>query len=506
MSEPSRAARVGRGISASLIAQAIQAVQAIVLVRFFIGAWGVEGYGRWVTLSVIASYLALLDLGGQNYVANVITIEFARGNFEAFRARLGEALSFFIMLALSAFMVVAGSLIVFLRVDVPFLDRTISSSEAWVIGLLAAQTLVLGVPGGLYATLYRAVGKYVRGAMVGNIFRTIAIVLGIGALLCKSSQATYAAYVLTMSCALTIALVWDSRRIVPELRGLRLSVDGAWRGARLLRGSVPFLAIAVAQGTSHQIITTFLAGYRSPIEVGVFASHRTLANIPNYIGPLVQGPMLPEMSTLWGLERLDDLRRIAMTAVRTVVFLTGAVAMAVWVGGELAFRLWTSRTINVHATLLLLLLAQAFVAAVASTCTWGPLAANHHRVVTRIWMGSWLLTVGSAIFLVRRWGAEGAAVALLAGDVVFKLLGFPLAAASFYKSPSAMVYKHVLRGAAYLVPHVVLVIGLRLHGGGVVATMACLGCMGAITLLLAMPVMRPRASFSTHAQKKLWSE
>jgi O-antigen/teichoic acid export membrane protein len=491
VSEKSRANRVGLGISASVMAQAIQAVQAIVMVPFFIRAWGVDGYGRWITLTAMASYLFLFELGGQNYVTNLITIEYSRGNFEAVRARLGEALSFFLTLGIGIFVAFVAALVVGCRTDVPLLGRPLTSSEAWVLALLAAHTLVLAVPGGLVVTIYRAAGKYARGTMMGNGFRAFGILLGIGLLLAKSSLEVYAASTLVVGLLLTLTLIWDSLRIVPEIRGLKLGWRQAAVGAGLLRGSLPFFMMGLVQTTAPQLLTTFLAIYRTPTEVGIFATHRTLASVPNYIGPLVQGPMLPEMSTLYGQGRNEELKRMAMTAVRTVMFLTGAVALAVWVAGPLAFRLWTRRAIALEPLLLGLLLIQGFLSAAWSTCSWGPLAANHHRVIAALSMAAWLATVGSALLvLVPRWGTTGAAVSILVGDVLFRVLGFPLAAASFYKASPGLVYRHALRGSAYLIPFALLVVGVKLLGGGTLLTVACVALIGVLTLPMMMLTMR----------------
>jgi len=491
VSEKSRTNRVGLGISASVMAQAIQAVQAIVMVPFFIRAWGVDGYGRWITLTAMASYLFLFELGGQNYVTNLITIEYSRGNFEAVRARLGEALSFFLTLGIGIFVAFVAGLLVGSRTNVPFLGRPLSSSEAWVLALLGAHTLVLAVPAGLYATIYRAAGEYARGTMMGNGFRSFGIGLGIALLLVKSSAEVFAASTLAVGLLLTVVMIWDSRRMAPEVRGLNLGWRQAVVGAGLLRGSLPFFMMGLVQTTAPQLLTTFLAIYRTPTEVGIFATHRTLASVPNYIGPLVQGPMLPEMSRLWGQERNEELRRMAMTAVRTVIFLTGAVALAVWVAGPLAFRLWTRRAIEVHPILLGLLLIQAFLSAAWSTCSWGPLAANHHRVIAALSMAAWVVTVGSALFvLVPRWGTMGAAISILVGDVLFRVLGFPLAAAAFYKASRGLVYRHALRGAAYLIPFALLVVGVKLLGGGTLLTVACVASIAVLTLPIMLLTMR----------------
>jgi len=198
------------------LAQAVQAAQSILTVPFFIRAWGVDGYGRWVTLTAVVSYLFLFELGGQNYVTNVITIEYSRGNFDAVRAKLGEALSFFLTLGLAVFGFLMVGLVVALNVALPLVGRPITESEAWVVVLLRANMLVLSVPAGLYVTIYRAARLYARGTMIGNYFRTFGIVLGIAVLVAGGSIVTYAATTFVSGLLLTIVVIVDSRRAVPQ--------------------------------------------------------------------------------------------------------------------------------------------------------------------------------------------------------------------------------------------------------------------------------------------------
>jgi hypothetical protein len=143
--------------------------------------------------------------------------------------------------------------------------------------------------------------------------------------------------------------------------------------------------------------------------------------------------------------------------------------------------------------LLGLLLSQAVLSAVWSTCTWGPLAANHHRVIAALSLGGWALTVASAgLWLVPRYGTIGAAESILLGDFVFKVLGFPIAAGAFYKTGAAQVYRHVLRGAAFLTPYAIIAFALSMLGGGVLLTFVCLAAMAALTIPLMMKTLRLR--------------
>src|SRR6267378_1844389 len=88
--------RLSLGIGSAALFQAVNAAQAVILVPLFLRAWGAEGYGQWLALTALISYLTLADLGGQNYIANLLAMSHARGDRERFQTTLSEAVSFFL--------------------------------------------------------------------------------------------------------------------------------------------------------------------------------------------------------------------------------------------------------------------------------------------------------------------------------------------------------------------------------------------------------------------------
>src|SRR2546423_6444110 len=104
MSEPLRHAagrrnalmRIGAGVGSAAIGHAVGALLSLGLVPFFLRAWGADGYGRWIALNAIISYLGLLDLGGASYVGNLMSMAHARGDEAAVEKALSDGVSLFL--------------------------------------------------------------------------------------------------------------------------------------------------------------------------------------------------------------------------------------------------------------------------------------------------------------------------------------------------------------------------------------------------------------------------
>ena len=65
---------------ANITQRAIRILDQLILVPFFLTAWGAEYYGEWLTLSIIPSILAFSDLGFGSAVCNGFVLAYASGN------------------------------------------------------------------------------------------------------------------------------------------------------------------------------------------------------------------------------------------------------------------------------------------------------------------------------------------------------------------------------------------------------------------------------------------
>ncbi|MBE0669378.1 MAG: hypothetical protein IH588_02215 [Anaerolineales bacterium] len=132
-------------------------------------------------LTAFVSYLGLLDLGGQNYIGNLLAFDFVKGDEAAFQNRLAEGLSVFSVISSVALLLLAGVLC-FPALSMPGNAPPLSLAERGVL-LFMGWSFLLSIPQGVFVTIYRATGKLFAGMMIGNAVRLFSLFGLIGLLL-----------------------------------------------------------------------------------------------------------------------------------------------------------------------------------------------------------------------------------------------------------------------------------------------------------------------------------
>jgi len=482
--------RLSLGIGSAALFQAVNAAQAVVLVPLFLRAWGAEGYGQWLALTALISYLTLADLGGQNYIANLLAMACARGDREGFQRTLSEAISFFLAVGIAGFVAVTLIIALFVTVPVPGFHRSINRAEAEVLLALGGRFLLLSMPGGVYATVYRATGLYARGSIMGTAGVIVNVVASAALLYVQASPAILAWSMFVVGFAITIAIVIDSRSSVPESRALRIGLAQAYAGRTYLRGAIHFWLLALAQSFTQQGVLVVLAATASPIVVATYATHRTLASVANYVGVLVQGPVLPELSYLWAEQRMRDLSAAVFVAIRTVVILTGAAALGVWLATPTFYPVWTRHRLEIQPAILLVLLIQSVLAAGWSTASWPLFASNRHRSISYCATATAAVMTVLVVASVAHYAALAVAIAGLVADLVCGFVFMPVTAAKFLGVSGAALYLEFVQGLALVL----------------LAAVAAITAQQFIPIsgLSFVPILVPIAWIAWHLRSRIW--
>jgi O-antigen/teichoic acid export membrane protein len=436
--------RVGGAVASNGLTQVLGAGQALILLPLFLRAWGAEEYGRWLALSAGVYYLALLDFGGQTYIGNLLTMAHARGERDTFRARLSEGVSLSLAVSGAAWVVATA---IILAIGSSFGGETSAllgrSQVPWIL-LALATTLLLTVPAGVLATVYRATGRFTRGAMIANAFRAFELVALAGVLIGRGTPLQYAVTTLVLTVIRTAVLLRDLLRCVPEVRGIKISLSLAMHGRVHVPGSLLFWVYALAGAVNQQGILLALAATSGPLAVAAFTTHRTVSGLVGYVPILFYGPLQPELARLWATGRRDSLARLALVMVRVVMVTSGLLALAMFVAMPIVYPAWTGRALPYQSTLLLVLLTQAFLAAGWATSAWAPLAGNRHQAIAYWSIANAALTILLVLVLSPALGPTGAALGTLGADLAFGLLVFPFIAARFLDVPIGKVARSIM--------------------------------------------------------------
>lgn len=488
------------GIGSSGMSQVIAAAQPILLVPLFLRAWGANEYGRWLVLTALVSYLSLLDLGGQNYIGNLLAIDHAQGKREAFREKLSEGVSLFVFIAIAALIFLVIVLFGLMDLSLPILGNALSTDERWII-LFLASAFLLSIPSGVFVTAYRASGLFVRGTMLGNVLRIANVVLSATLLYIAASPFIYALFFLAVALIGTLFIVWDSRRVIVACRQIRIGLAEANRGRKYLRGALQFWLLALANGLNQQGVLLVLAIFASPAIVALYVTHRTAAGLVGYVGSVLQAPLWPELSFLWAQERREELRQVALLAIRIIMLISGLAALTMWVLLPFIYPFWTGKQLQLQPVLFAVFLSQGVLAAGWSTSTWSLLAANQHRMLARWSLANAVVTIALAVSLAPRYGVLGVALATLLGDVLCGLVVYPKLAGGMLGLSAIRIYRAMMLMVLLLAPllAVVLIGGHFLQGWVFVAIFVvavAIWCIPTLPLVLGREVWRRLLSSS----------
>jgi O-antigen/teichoic acid export membrane protein len=437
----SRAAAADRfrnGLWQMVLSLAVTSLTPLLLVPLFLRAWGPSAYGRWLTLTAVVSYLSLFDLGGQTFIGNLAAMDFAKGDSEGMRAKFSEGLSLFIAIASAAYAAIV--MVALLLPSVGLLGkRIVLQRNDWIILLLMAGTVLLAVPGGIYAVAYRASGLFSRGTAIGTFSRLGAFVCYVVALMSGIGPAAYATIYALVAVLTTVIVVRDASHRIAACRSLRISWKAARAGVSHLKGALFFWLLSVANAANQQGVVLVLAVLSGPTVVVIFVTHRMIASAVGYVPSIFQGPTIPEMTFLYARKNIEGLAQLVKVTLKTVVLISALLGMLAWLVLPVVYQTWTRHRVALDMRLLALLLAQAILASAWTTSAWSLIAANRHQSLAYWNTGNALITIVLAVVLVPRYGVYGAAIASLLGDIVCGLVVYPTLAGRLSRCSAAEI-------------------------------------------------------------------
>jgi O-antigen/teichoic acid export membrane protein len=404
------------GFGASALGPAVTIVAQIVSVPVFLHAWGTALYGEWLILAAIPTYIAFSDIGFGNVAANDMTMRVAAGD------RLGALETFqSSWLLISACSLAAGALFISASGLLPltrWLNLTTmgAANTHLVLALLCCYAL-LSLQADLITSGFRCEGRYALGMLLKNILRlSETLVVTCMVALSRSPVEAAAGYFISRALG-TLLMAGIMLRRSPWLAyGSR---HARWRCTRrLLSPAVAYMAFPAGSALSLQGMVLVIGAVLGPLAVVTFSTMRTLTRFGFQIMESVKNSVWPELSAAYGVENWALARRLHRVACQASLWSSLISVTFLFFFGERVIALWThGRVIADPAAfrwLLLVIAANSFW----YTSSVVTVASNQHQRVA----ACYLLGTGVSLLLARillpRFGLSGAAMALLAIDLM----------------------------------------------------------------------------------------
>jgi O-antigen/teichoic acid export membrane protein len=413
-----RARRILDGWSANLVQTALGITQQVALVPVFLHFWTSDVLAEWLTIYSIGNLVLMADCGLQMRAIN----RFFR--FQACVDPDGRTARFFSdMLKLYAGWSAAIVAIIlisayFFRPSVTLGFTTDHFDFAFVSMTLA---MIATLPTNLVSALYRSRGFYGRIVKFQCWSMAVAQLGQLIALICTQSLlAVTLAYATAQILLIVFVFFYDVPRLFPFLR--TRSGLPSWRWAtEQFRRAFPFAIVMAAESALAYAPVLFVSVFVSDrVAVVQWGLTRVIAGLARGLSFQATLPLVAELGHDYAIGRLEQLRNLyarssALVTLMAAVIMSGIIAF--WPD---FFALWTRGAIPYDPALTLTLLIGA--SAVAPSILALGFANYTDRGRLLAWTKGLQLTIflTLCILLIPQFGSLGAAVAIVASDLLIQ--------------------------------------------------------------------------------------
>ncbi|MGD8718001.1 MAG: flippase [Candidatus Zixiibacteriota bacterium] len=224
-----------------------------------------------------------------------------------------------------------------------------------------------------------------------------------------------------------------------QTRGTRVRFDGAFI-VRMLRGALPFAGLAVLASVYWRLDVLLLQRLVGPTEVGIYSASYRLMFLLTLVPESFMNAVYPNLSRAWREDR-PRFTRLAERSMRYMVALALPAAAGAYVLADpvvmLVYETDFARSVAVFSLLIFgvvpIYMNNVFYRAL--------FAAEQQLKSVLILVVNIVVMAGACLLLIPRWGAVGAAAALL--------ISLGVAVAQNYIYTFALVYRSKLGGAAF---------------------------------------------------------
>jgi O-antigen/teichoic acid export membrane protein len=382
---------------------------------FVLHRLGVDAYGILSIVTIVAGYLAFLDLGLNSAVIKFIAAHDAKGESSEIRRVIQTAMSVFILMALAA----AALLYVFSGSLARILQTPGSMQPAAVLALrLSAVSFGVNLVMGVFSAVPRALQRFDLVNALNLILGTLQI-LGTVLLLISGFHLQS---VIVWGCALSgislITYIIIAKRLVPMM-SLRPRFDPE-KFRELFKFSGFVMAsnfTGVAAAHSEKLI---LGGMAPIAQVTYYAVPFNLASrVLNLIPNNLFSVLFPAFAAMGVTDKQETIREAYTRAFKFIFLAVAPISVLMGAFGSDLLRLWIDADMGTYGGPVLAVLA---VAILINAPAWVSVTVGQSlgrpALVAASQMIHLLALIVSGVILVPRYGAFGAGLAWLAGNAI----------------------------------------------------------------------------------------
>lgn len=409
------AGRLASGFGANLLGKVWVTLIQFLSVPVLTATWGADGFGIWLMLITIPSYLALSDVGLSAAAATDVTKAVAAANYSQALQSFQTSWLFTSLMTIGMAGLTAFGLVLWLGSLASVAGPWDANVIAWAAVFTTLGTLC-SLQMGIIQIVYQATNKYAFGTALRDIgyplqgFAVMAVGLHGGDL--AIATAVSAAIAALMLILYTVVIL----RLEPWVKfGF---ANANWTTLRkLLRPSLASFALTGANSFGLQAVVVTIGWALGPAAAAVFATARMISRTPLQFAGLLNRASLPELIKAIEVGNTSLTARLMRLNIWAAsLFMAPALPLLLFFGPELLLLL-SGGSLHADRALFALLALAALSNVVWTTLAMPLLAQNRQGEYAWLVLGLSIM-VAAVPFLPGSELVMAAAAMLLAEGVV----------------------------------------------------------------------------------------
>ncbi|MCQ2229265.1 MAG: oligosaccharide flippase family protein [Bacteroidales bacterium] len=322
---------------ASVGSKGVRVAEQLLLVPFFLSAWGAAYYGEWLTLAIIPSVLAFSDLGLGTAASNSFVLAYTGGDKQKAAVVFKTGLTIVSWAVL--FGIVLSFFVMILAYYGGFLNKSlIPPSDAIASLVFMMGSKLVNFYNQIFEAFYRAKERAASAINIGTLESLTCIIVGIFVLQKGGGVVAYASSIMVVSFVYKIVYAIVGLKLIGVMDKASFSKELA---KDILKKGFGFLLSPIWQAIYFQGSTFVVRLALGAEAVAVFNTVRTLCRSVNQIYNLINQSVFPEFQIAVGAKDIHKAKKMFNNSMKIVLVAAFFGVVFLCLVGPRVYAWWT---------------------------------------------------------------------------------------------------------------------------------------------------------------------
>lgn len=340
--------KVMKNLFAHGYGQIITITITILTPTILLSKWGSEEFGLWVSMSAVAQFFQMADLGAGVALANQLCMKSERTKIEALKLTRSLIISYLIKAIVFISIGLMAALSFYKYNNNEALSITFFYLAA-ISCLQPAQTI--------YYSTWRYINKNATGIFLNNTSRLMDFLFLFILIRNNQNMLTVARDLLILRLTYTVLILTHSIFILrSSLSSVERSmVDCKQEIAIIKRAGYGFSFISLSQQLNLHGPTIIISSILGPLSAAVFTACRTISRIPAQPLNVFLSSINPELTNLIAKKDTKNIRKLTRRSAVIAISISSIIAIISLTHVELLEDVWLKNKLTIDKNVLLLM-------------------------------------------------------------------------------------------------------------------------------------------------------